>query len=173
MQNPPLSDAFRAALNFWARVIDFEWKDAGETGNCTLGLVRGTTADLDDGSLIARAQTSGDDWIDGWIAIDPKAGSFMTKAEIYATAIHELGHIFGLTHNSNPHSFMFPAADTTAMELDARDLAQLREHHKLRRGLPAIILANDLYLEGQPRLTMFRQWPRGKIKKESFLQVKR
>jgi hypothetical protein len=53
---------------------------------------------------------------------------------MYVTAVHEIGHVLGLTHNPNPDSVMY-YSDLGGREiLDDADLTALAAHHRLRLG---------------------------------------
>ena len=59
----------------------------------------------------------------------------MNSAEIYAAAVHEIGHILGLKHNASSRSVMyFLDLDGTEI-LDGEDILELSRRHQLR---PAI-----------------------------------
>lgn len=126
--NPALAGEFRRAMNFWATVVDMSWHQ-DDTSSCALQLVDGTSDILKD-ATVARSQFT--DWgnFQGWVAFDPKAP--LTRSEMYLTAVHEIGHLLGLKHNSNPNSVMY-YLDLRGRELlDRCDLAALAARHKLR-----------------------------------------
>ena len=53
------------------------------------------------------------------------------------TVKHELGHLFGLEHNDNPESFMFPLlADASSTELTESDVALLRSKTDMSCATP-------------------------------------
>ena len=70
----------------------------------------------------------------------------MNSAEIYATAVHELGHMLGLKHNANSRSIMyFLDVDGTEV-LDGQDILELSRLHTLR---PAILAKSLLPIQPQ------------------------
>ncbi len=69
----------------------------------------------------------------------------MSDDELYATAVHELGHIFGLFHSNHPSSVMFYIdADATSL-LDEADLRALAARHMLRHDVhgPVAVLVES------------------------------
>jgi len=62
----------------------------------------------------------------------------MSSAEIYATAVHEMGHILGLRHNSNIHSVMYFLDIDGSEGLDAQDILALSGHHQLQPAIFAL-----------------------------------
>jgi predicted Zn-dependent protease len=68
----------------------------------------------------------------GKIAVSQAAAKEMERSEIYAAAVHEIGHLLGLKHNSNIHSVMyFLDVDSTGV-LDGKDILGLSRRHQLR-----------------------------------------
>ena len=56
----------------------------------------------------------------------------MSSAEVYGIAVHELGHMLGLTHNADSHSVMYFLNIDGTQFLDSKDILDLSRHHKLR-----------------------------------------
>jgi hypothetical protein len=126
--NPLLAEQFRIAMDFWSGVLEMRWHQ--ETGNsCAMQLVDGTREILKK-SIVARSQFT--DWenFQGWIAFDPTAR--LSRAEMYLTAVHEIGHMLGLKHNPNAQSVMYYLDLEGPEFLDTSDLASLASRHKLR-----------------------------------------
>jgi hypothetical protein len=100
-----------------------------QTSSCAIELVDGTPG-IFHNAMIARSQFT--EWQDfqGWIAFDPRAP--LTKAEMYLTSVHEIGHMLGLKHNSSPKSVMYYIDLEGPEVLDDRDVKELAIHHKLR-----------------------------------------
>ena len=126
--NPVVARAFKRAMDFWARIVDMSWHE-DRTSSCSLELVDGTPAILQN-AVVARAQFVEWQNFEGWIAFDPRAP--LTKAEMYVTAIHEIGHMLGLRHNPNPKSVMYYIDLEGPEVLDSYDLISLAARHKLR-----------------------------------------
>jgi catechol 2,3-dioxygenase-like lactoylglutathione lyase family enzyme len=125
------SRAIRRALNFWTAVLDMTFHEQ-EDGTCALAIVDATPGILHENNDVARAQFTDWDNFQGWIAFDPHIAEYMSEDELYATAVHELGHIFGLFHSNHPSSVMFYIdADGTSI-LDNADLRALADRHMLR-----------------------------------------
>jgi hypothetical protein len=102
---------------------------------CSIRIIDGAADSLDH-AVAARSQLA--DWADfrGKIAVSGVAAKQMNNDEIYATAVHEIGHLLGLKHNANIHSVMyFLDFDSTGV-LDAKDILDLSRRHELR---PAIL----------------------------------
>jgi predicted Zn-dependent protease len=62
----------------------------------------------------------------------PASAKEMNKAEIYATAVHEIGHILGLKHNESSRSVMYFLNVNGTAVLDGKDIRELSRRHKLR-----------------------------------------
>lgn len=125
------SHAVRRALNFWAAVLDMNFHDQAD-GECSVAIVDATPSILHENNDVARAQFTDWDNFQGWIAFDPHIAEYMSEDELYATAVHELGHLFGLFHSNHPSSVMFYIdADATSI-LDDADLQALAVRHQLR-----------------------------------------
>lgn len=128
VSNGVVAAEVRRALDFWATVVDMSWYE-DDTPSCSLQVVDGTRSILTN-AAIARSQFT--DWsnFQGWIAFDPNAP--LTKAEIYLTAVHEIGHMLGLKHNPNPYSVMYYRDLRKHEVLDRSDLRALALRHRLR-----------------------------------------
>jgi hypothetical protein len=71
----------------------------------------------------------------GKIAVSPAAVKDMNNAEIYASAVHELGHMLGLKHNASSRSVMYFLNLNGTEVLDGTDIVELSKRHMLQ---PAI-----------------------------------
>lgn len=140
--NPVLAAEFRSAMNFWSTVIDMRWHES-RTMFCALELLDGD-AHLFEDSTVAKSQSSERAGFQGWIAFNPKAP--LTRQELFFTAVHEIGHLLGLSHNPNTASVMYYTNRDDSNVLDAADILSLANRHKVRafgrvpvlitRGLP-------------------------------------
>jgi catechol 2,3-dioxygenase-like lactoylglutathione lyase family enzyme len=131
--SPLAAHALRRALTFWTTVLDMQFHESFNQG-CALAIVDATPGILSENNDVARAQFTDWDNFQGWIAFDPHIAEYMSEDELYATAVHELGHIFGLFHSNHPSSVMFYLdADGTSL-LDEADLRALSARHSLRAG---------------------------------------
>jgi hypothetical protein len=126
--NPMLAREFREAMDFWSRVLDMNWHE-DDSNSCAVELVDGTPAILKT-SIVARSQFTEWDNFQGWIAFNPKAP--LTNIEMYLTAVHEIGHMFGLKHNPSMRSVMYYLDLEGSEVLDQIDLSTLAGRHKLR-----------------------------------------
>jgi hypothetical protein len=132
----PWADGFRRALRFWNTVLAANLHEETDLSVCSVRIIDGAP-DILDHAVAARSQLT--DWagFSGKIAVNQVAASEMNSAEIYATAVHEIGHILGLKHNANIHSVMyFLDVDSTDV-LDGKDILDLSRRHELR---PAILV---------------------------------
>ncbi len=130
--NHAIARAFKRAMNFWAEIIEMSWHE-DRTSSCALELVDGTPAILKS-AMVARAQFVEWQNFQGWIAFDPRAP--LTKTEMYLTAVHEIGHLLGLRHNTSAYSVMYYIDLEGPEVLDSHDLMALAEHHRLRVDVP-------------------------------------
>jgi len=130
----PWADGFRRALSFWNTVLDANLHEETDLNACTVRIINGG-ADILNHAVIARSQIP--DWSNfrGKIAVSAAAAKGLGGDEIYATAVHELGHMLGLRHNADSRSVMyFLNVDGTEV-LDSQDILDLSRHHQLRRAI--------------------------------------
>jgi predicted Zn-dependent protease len=140
--NPVATSALRSALHFWSRVLDLDFHEE-QSDACAIAIVDATPEILSNENDVARAQFT--NWKDfqGWIAFDPHISAYMSPEEIYATAVHELGHIFGLAHSDNKSSVMYYLDVGSASELDAADMRALAVRHAMRSKAAQVPVLND------------------------------
>ena len=120
--------AFTRALNYWATVLDMEWRR--EDGReCSIHVFTGD-ARLFGSAETARAQFPDRSAFQGWVAFNPKV--VLSEDDQYLVSVHELGHLFGLSHNPSPRSIMFFLGVPGPFWLDAADISALAARHKLR-----------------------------------------
>jgi hypothetical protein len=134
----PWADGFRRALRFWSTVLAADLHEEKDLNACSIRIIDGGP-DILDHAVAARSQLT--DWagFSGKIAVSQVAAKEMNSIEIYATAVHEIGHILGLKHNVNIHSVMYFLDVDSTVVLDRKDILNLSRRHELR---PAI-LANS------------------------------
>jgi len=127
--NQALAEQFRHAMDTWANILDLDWhEDDSET--CSIQLVDGRRKLFQPAAVAARSQLPDRLFFDGWIAFNP--GQTLSEIEMYQTSLHEIGHVLGLQHSSNPMSVMYSFSLEGQEWLDLSDLAALATHHKLR-----------------------------------------
>jgi len=126
--NSRLAAEFARALNFWATVLDMEWRE-DNSRSCAIQIVDGRP-DLFIQGQVARAQLPDRAAFQGWIAFNPNIS--LPANETYIAAVHELGHLFGLPHNSSAWSVMFYLQVDGPLVLNESDLGDLAACHKLR-----------------------------------------
>lgn len=127
--NPTLVEQFRRALEFWSHIVDMTWHERNSQ-RCSLQVVDGNSALFTSDVIAARSQLVDRQFFRGWIAFNPRCR--LSELDIYLTAIHELGHTFGLQHNSNPKSVMYFLNPDAPPFLDDQDLESLARQHKLK-----------------------------------------
>lgn len=128
ISNPELQVEFTRALDFWATVLDMEWHE-DNSQSCAIQIVDGSP-DLFIPAQLARAQLPNRSGFQGWIAFNPRVS--LPANEQFFVAVHELGHLFGLPHNSSASSIMFYLQVDGPLVLDSADLRELAVRHKLR-----------------------------------------
>ena len=118
-------------MDFWASVLDLEWHE-DSTDTCSMEVADGERQLFEPtpDNMVARSQFPDRRDFQGWIVFNPAVK--LTPAEYYRISVHEIGHMFGLRHNSNTRSVMYDLDLECSEELDATDLASLRARHKLR-----------------------------------------
>jgi Matrixin len=130
--NVALAAEFRHAMNFWTEVLDMNWHEEN-TLDCSIQVVDGSPALFAGEKVIAaRSQLTTRANFYGWIAFNP--GCRLTRAEMYLTAIHEIGHMLGLQHNPSAESVMYFLNLEGKETLDDTDLAFLATRHRLRNN---------------------------------------
>jgi hypothetical protein len=129
--NPVLAEQFRAALDFWAKVLELEWHEES-TQNCSLEVIDGERPlfEPEPENMAARSQFPDRRDFQGWIAFNPAIP--LNRVEFYRISVHEIGHMLGLRHSTNIKSLMYGFDLDGSDSLDAADLASLAGRHKLR-----------------------------------------
>lgn len=95
---------------------------------------------LHSGTIVARAQLLDRLNFQGWIAVDPRASSYLADDDATAIWIHEIGHLLGLKHNPSASSVIFGVDVDGSSKLDSQDLRAIASQHALRPvGVGAII----------------------------------
>lgn len=130
--NAVLAEQFENALDFWSGVLDLEWHEVNGDDACSMQLVDGTPSLFNwCVCMSARSQLPDRAGFQGWIAFNPRYK--LSRDEMFLDAVHEIGHVLGLTHNPDESSVMssFGRDDTSAW-LDSADLDELAVRHALR-----------------------------------------
>ena len=134
----PWAKAFRRALSFWNTVLVANFHEEPKLSACAIRIVNGGPEIL-SGPVVARSQFPAWVGFEGKIAVTPKTAGTMTSGEMYGTAVHELGHMLGLRHNSSSRSIMYFLDVNGSEALDSTDVLDLSTHHKLRPNIVASI----------------------------------
>ena len=130
----PWADGFRRALSFWNSVLAANFHEETDLNVCAVRIVDGGP-DIFEAGIVARSQLPYWTGFRGKIAVSSVAGNEMSSAEVYAAAVHELGHTLGLRHNANVHSLMYFLDIEGGEGLDSNDLSDLRSLHEVRQAL--------------------------------------
>jgi len=126
--NPELVTASARELDFWATVLDMEWHEDTSRG-CAIQIIDGHPG-LFIRAQVARGQFPNQSGFQGLIAFNPRIS--LPASEQFFVAVHELGHLLGLSHNPSASSIMFYLNVDEPFVLDKADLSALAACHKLR-----------------------------------------
>jgi hypothetical protein len=131
--DPVWAEQQARALNFWSSVLDMNWYPADKPEDCALAFVDGNPSFMDPETIgIAQMPT----WkgFQGLIAVN-LSESARTPEQKFRNAVHELGHVWGLAHNTIAASVMCPYDVGTYKVLMKPDVAALEKRHALRPGV--------------------------------------
>jgi hypothetical protein len=131
LADPVVARQFHRAFDFWSTLLDAEFYDE-QSASCAVAIVDGSKAVLNKTGVVARAQLPDRLEFYGWIAVDPKASTYLADDEAVAIWIHEIGHLLGLKHNPSPASLMYYMDADAKSKLDAADLRALASLHAFR-----------------------------------------
>jgi hypothetical protein len=125
-----LGAQFERAMRFWSGVADLDWHPVDDAKDCAIQLVDGTPELFDNAATAARSQFPDRPAFEGWVAFNPR--SRLTEHEMFVISVHEIGHLLGLPHNPSGSSIMYFFDLDRSPSLDALDLNELADRHKLR-----------------------------------------
>ena len=118
---------------FWNSVLMVNFHEERSLRTCSIRIVSGSP-DILNHAIVARSQIVGRANFRGKIAVSPDSAKEMNSAEVYAAAVHELGHMLGLKHNPSSRSIMYFLNGFGCEYLELEDILELSEHHELRSG---------------------------------------
>jgi hypothetical protein len=134
---------FGRRSRFWNTVLDAYFYEETNLNACVVRIINGGP-DIMNHAMVARSQITELANFLGKIAVSPGAATETSSAEMYGAAVHELGHMLGLKHNTNIHSVMYFLDLDGNESLDSKDVSDLRAHHQLR---PAAVSAGLLPIQ--------------------------
>jgi hypothetical protein len=153
----PWADEFRHALIFWNTILAANFHEEPNINACAVRIVNGGPDILSTGT-VARSQLTELGFFRGMIVVNPEAVKTLNRDEMYATAVHEFGHLLGLQHNSSSHSVMYFLNVGGTEVLDRTDISDLRTRHKVRAtAVSAGFLPINIKLAAMPDLAILGQ----------------
>ena len=129
---------FLRALQTWAAVANINVGITSDNGQALGSLFLGTTSPFGDIRVAAQGMTTAelavsiphDPFLSGsWsgdVFLNSYANLYSNQADLYSIALHELGHVFGLSPNANPDSVMYNKALGLRTSLAASDITAIR-----------------------------------------------
>jgi hypothetical protein len=130
----PWADGFRRALSFWNTVLAANFHEETSLNACAVRIIS-AGPNIVNKAIVARSQLTERDNFRGKIAVSPKAAKAMLRAAMYASAVHEFGHMLGLKHNASSRSVMYFLNVDGSEVLDSKDILDLSTRHKLRAAV--------------------------------------
>lgn len=147
----PWADGFRRALSFWNSVLLADLHEETALSGCAIRVLYGDDSIVNH-AIVARSQITEWAGFRGKIAVSLAAARELSDDEIYGIAVHELGHLLGLKHNSSSGSVMYFLDVTGDEVLDTRDIVALSRHHRLRPAIFLRPLAIPVFAPERPAL---------------------
>jgi len=129
------ADGFRRALTFWNMVLAANFYEETRLDDCSIRIIYGGP-DIVGDVIVARSQATDRDNFRGKIAVRPIASQELSSSVTYAAAVHEIGHMLGLKHNTSANSVMYYLGLDGTEALDAEDILNLSWRHKVRPEIP-------------------------------------
>jgi hypothetical protein len=111
VSDPAWAAAFRRALVFWNKVLDVNFYEEKNINACALRITDGPLGMFADGHT-AFAQFTDLDGFEAKIVVLPQV--HLSPAGKFVNAVHEIGHIVDLRHNSDPVSVMYPEIENSS-----------------------------------------------------------
>lgn len=108
--------------------------DGATAGDLRFGDVRVTAIPMQDGLFATSVRT--DEFVDGtWVGdvFFNSQADIHSLDDLFAVALHEAGHVFGLDHTHEPNSPLFTHGLPESTELTANDIQLLQELYGKRR----------------------------------------
>ena len=126
------ADGVRRALRFWNMVLDANFHEESRLEACSIRIIY-AGPEIVSHAQVARSQITEWEHFRGKIAFRRIAAQELSSGEVYAIAVHEIGHMLGLKHNPKARSVMYFLNVDGSEALDVQDIVDLSRRHKMRR----------------------------------------
>lgn len=124
--------AMAQALRYWEQTLYVKFHDDSNTETCSVEL---SVEKAEDSNILAETYRPVTVEFNGVIAVNLEGDiAKIPSDKLVYIFLHEIGHAFGLRHNDDPNSVMYPSTDG-GIVLMPSDLKAVSVYHELKRAI--------------------------------------